>query len=83
MADAIETQQVICGTCVHFRRNPQTIGAGVCWCLPPSVIPVSQGGVAGVLPVRPPVRVSDSCGQWLAAASVPFKSLQQPESPNG
>jgi hypothetical protein len=71
MAD--EQEKSCCGNCAHFRRNPQTIGVGVCWCLPPQVVPAVMPGsnVAGVLPVRPPVRVSDYCGQWHAPAQQP------------
>lgn len=69
MADAVA--QISCGTCAHFRRNPQTIGAGVCICMPPSALPVMQNGVPSVMPVRVPVRTSDACGQWRAALSAP------------
>lgn len=61
------TPAPMCGTCTHFRRNAQMIGSGHCVCMPPQAIPVMQAGVPSVMPVRPPVRSIDSCGQWRAA----------------
>lgn len=67
-----------CGSCAFYRRNPQTIGAGVCVCMPPLVIGVTQNGVPSMMPVRPPVRAADTCGQWKMTS--PFSPQ---EAPNG
>lgn len=78
MNDQVEQLTPVCGTCMHFRRTPQAIGAGVCVCMPPAVVPVMQGGVPSVMPVRVPVRSSDSCGQW-AEPPLPQMVAQQRE----
>lgn len=52
-----------CATCRFYLARPleQT---GECWCLPPQMIPVNQGGQLGMMGVRPQVPENAYCGQY-------------------
>lgn len=54
----------VCGFCMWYRKIPLQ-SRGICVCLPPTPIAMCDPmGNVNIVPARPPVAASESCGQW-------------------